>query len=294
MTCSLLPMLAIPAAPFDSDEYAFEVKWDGVRALAAVQANSWRLWGRRATDYTPRYPELDVLRRLPAGTVVDGELAVLQDGRANFPALLRRHQRQRADPAVCQRLVVSYVLFDLLCHRGQSLLKEALVRRRALLRDLLFQIDDPLLVYSEGVEGCGREYFAGVVAQGHEGVMAKRRVSRYEPGKRSSSWRKIKPAETLPCVLIGYQIGRQGVHRLLLATVHEGILRYVGQLRAGGAGCDLARRLAARRRPSPVVPCPSAAYWVEPELYCRVACQGWTLHGHLRHPVFAGWLENLP
>jgi ATP-dependent DNA ligase len=284
--------LATPAAPFDSDDYVFEVKWDGVRALAAVQANSWRLWGRRATDYTPRYPELDVLRRLPAGTIVDGELVVLHDGRADFPALLRRHQRQRADPAGCRRLVVSYVLFDLLRDRGQSLLKEALVRRRALLRELLFSINDPLLVYSDGVEGCGREYFARVVAQGHEGVMAKRRASRYEPGKRSLSWRKIKPASMLPCVVVGYTAGREGVHRLWLATVQEGVLRYVGQLR-GGWDAKLLLRLAALRRSRPVVDRPGNACWLEPELYCRVACQGWTLHGHLRHPVFAGWLENL-
>ena len=70
----LLPMLAVPAAPFDSSEYSFEVKWDGIRALAAVETAGWRLWGRERADYTARYPELDVLRRLPAGTLVDGEL----------------------------------------------------------------------------------------------------------------------------------------------------------------------------------------------------------------------------
>ena len=68
----LLPMLATPAVPFDSDAYLFEVKWDGVRALAAIEAGRWRLWGRTGTDYTARYPELAVLGRLPAGTVVDG------------------------------------------------------------------------------------------------------------------------------------------------------------------------------------------------------------------------------
>ena len=87
----ILPMLATAAAPFDSAEHVFEVKWDGVRALAAVAAGRWRLWGRQGVDYTPRYPELAVLGRLPAGTVVDGELVVWQAGRADFPALMRRH-----------------------------------------------------------------------------------------------------------------------------------------------------------------------------------------------------------
>ena len=70
-----LPMLATPGQPFDSEDYLFEVKWDGVRALAAVEQGSWSVWGRHGVDYTARYPELAVLRRLPHGTVVDGVLA---------------------------------------------------------------------------------------------------------------------------------------------------------------------------------------------------------------------------
>ena len=87
MIDAILPMLATSAQPFDSAEYVFEVKWDGVRALAAVEAGQWRLWGRELADYGYRYPELEVLRCLPSGTVVDGELVVLQHG----PARPERH-----------------------------------------------------------------------------------------------------------------------------------------------------------------------------------------------------------
>ena len=180
----LRPMLATVAAPFDSEAYLFEVKWDGVRALAAVEAGRWRLWGRTGTDYTARYPELAVLGRLPTDTVVDGELVVLQGGRADFPALLRRHQRPHGDPrsraAIGQRLPVTYVLFDLLFERGRSLLQTALVQRRARLRELLLALDEPVLAYSDGVVGCGREFFAQVVGQGHEGVVAKHQASQAE------------------------------------------------------------------------------------------------------------------
>jgi ATP-dependent DNA ligase len=130
----LLPMLAVAAEPFDSEKYLFEIKWDGFRALAAVEGNPWTLWGRGGVDYTARYPELGVLRWLPAGTVVDGELVMLRGGRADFPALLRRHQRVRPrlggdlGPSVC------YVLFDLLYLRGQAPLHEPLIDRRARLR----------------------------------------------------------------------------------------------------------------------------------------------------------------
>ena len=89
----LLPMLAVPAAPFDSSEFSFEIKWNGIRALAAVETAGWRLWGRERADYTARYPELEVLRRMPAGTLVDGELVAFDaDGQPNLPRLLRRHR----------------------------------------------------------------------------------------------------------------------------------------------------------------------------------------------------------
>src|SRR5271169_5349996 len=83
--------------PFDSDQHLFEVKWDGVRALAAVEDGAWRLWGRTHSDYAARYPELAVLRGLPAGTVVDGEVVQFRDGRADLAALLGRHHLRQPD-----------------------------------------------------------------------------------------------------------------------------------------------------------------------------------------------------
>ena len=185
MKTPLLPMLAVPAAPFDAEDYEFELKWDGVRALAAIEQSHWQLWGRTGSDYTLRYPELAVLRHLPAGTVVDGELVVLHQGRANFSALLHRHQRQHSCPAGAAGSPVCYMLFDLLFLEGNALLREALVERRRRLRDLLERVREPLLVYSTGVVGSGREFFRQASAQGHEGVMAKQQASRYRPGNRS-------------------------------------------------------------------------------------------------------------
>jgi DNA ligase D-like protein (predicted ligase) len=292
-----LPMLAQTAEPFDHADYQFEVKWDGVRALAAVDADGWRLWGRRGTDYTARYPELAVLAHLPAGTVVDGEVVVLRQGRADFPALLCRHQRRRPLPAswIGKEAAVSYVLFDLLVEQGRPLLNEALRQRRERLRALLERVGAPALVYSDGVIGHGREFFAQAVAQGHEGVMAKHIASRYQPGKRSPTWRKIKPAGLLPCVIIGYTAGRHGVHSVLLATLRNGVLCYVGHLNRGfnqTAWATLAQRLQALRRAQPAVACAQRASWIEPVLYCRVHYQDWTCHGRLRHAVFGGWLEG--
>lgn len=85
------PMLAAAGKPFDSEDHLYEVKWDGVRCLAAVDHGGIRLWGRGLADYTDRYPEMDALRKLPRGTLVDGELVVLRAGRADLDAILRRH-----------------------------------------------------------------------------------------------------------------------------------------------------------------------------------------------------------
>jgi ATP-dependent DNA ligase len=134
------PMLATSASPFDSSEYIFEVKWDGVRALAAVEKSGWRLWGRELADYGGRYPELEVLRGLPAGTIVDGELVVVQENRPNLNAILRR--RQLANPAqvrhASRQTHVHYVLFDILHYRSKPLMQEALTYRRSLLANCTF------------------------------------------------------------------------------------------------------------------------------------------------------------
>jgi len=196
MLPALLPMLAVPAAPFDSPEYSYEVKWNGIRALAAVETAGWRLWGRERADYTARYPDLEVLHRLPAGTLLDGELVAFDaDGRPDLPRLLRRHGltdpwRIRQAGHWCP---VRYVLFDLLYHAGRRLLGEPLARRREVLAEMCHKLDAAEVRFSGGVIGVGTAFYQAAVACGHEGVMAKHLTSAYRPGKRSAAWKKIKP-----------------------------------------------------------------------------------------------------
>jgi bifunctional non-homologous end joining protein LigD len=196
MLPQLLPMLAVPAAPFDASEYSFEIKWDGIRALAAVEATGWRLWGRQRADYTAHYPELDRLRGLPAGTLLDGELvACTPEGRPELPRLLRRHGltegwRLRQARRWCP---VQYVVFDLLYYRGRCLLHEPLARRREELAALCAGQELPEVFLSAGIVGAGTTLYALALAHGHEGVVAKHLASTYRPGLRSPTWRKIKP-----------------------------------------------------------------------------------------------------
>jgi ATP-dependent DNA ligase len=189
-------MLAVPARTFDSAEYSFELKWDGIRALAAEGRGGWRLWGRERADYTGRYPELEALRRLPAGTLADGELVACDaNGRPDLPRLLRRHGltdswRIRQARHWCS---VCYVVFDLLYHAGSCLLREPLARRREMVARLCQRLNTAQVQFSACVVGHGRALYAAALAQGYEGVVAKHPASTCRPGRRSPAWRKIKP-----------------------------------------------------------------------------------------------------
>lgn len=286
------PMLAVAAAPFDSPEYLFEVKWDGIRGLAAVKPDVWRLWGRGADDYTGRYPELEVVRQLPVDTVLDGELVQLtRQGTADFAAVLARHQltSTRKIRWAARRAPVTYLVFDLLRLQGQCLLRYPLTKRRQLLEELLAPFHGPPLRLAEIVIGAGTTFFERAVGQGHEGIMAKRLDSHYRPGRRSPAWRKIKPRGQTVCVILGYRRRRDGrLASLPLGAQRHGALRYVGQLRGGDFSPQLVDsllvNLAARHCAQPVVPCPTKARWVRPEIYCQVRHFGWTQRGRLRFP----------
>ena len=185
-------MLARIGRPFDSDEHLFEIKWDGIRALAFVEGGDCRLVSRRRNDLTERYPECDVLAKLPPGCVLDGELVVLKDGRDDFESVLSREQAR--DPhrvrMLARALPISYVVFDVLYEGFEPVMKEPLEARRERLRALLASLSSPHVVFSDGVVGAGEAFFAAATLQGHEGVVAKRLDGRYQPGARPDTWRK--------------------------------------------------------------------------------------------------------
>jgi ATP-dependent DNA ligase len=189
------PMLAKPGDPFDSQEHLFELKWDGTRVLAFVDSRGCRLVNRHRADVTDRFPELGFLNDLPAGTILDGEVVVLRQGKPDFRLLLSRnqaraplkiHTRARTFPA-------TYVVFDLLYDRFESLLELPLITRRERLEKLIRGCDHPRCVFSQAVIGPGKAFFAEVCRLGLEGMMAKVLASRYRPGRRTHAWIKIKP-----------------------------------------------------------------------------------------------------
>src|SRR5215470_549291 len=303
----LTPMLARSDSelPPDDGRWALEMKWDGVRALAYCDGGRIRLVSRTGQDVTPTYPELrglgSALDRRQA--LLDGEVVALGDaGWPDFEALQpRMHVR---DETTARRLAaqypVTYLAFDVLHLDGRPLLDLPYSQRRALLEGLA--LDGPYCQVPPSFIG---EPGAGVKAvseqHGLEGVVAKRLDSRYEPGKRSGSWRKVKNMRRQEAVIGGWRPGkgnRTGLIGSLLVGVQEPDgLAYAGHVGTGFT--DRALRLLTeklaplRRDTSPfATPLPADhardAVWAEPVLVAEVAFTGWTKAGRMRAPSYQG------
>ena len=288
----IAPMLAKPGAPFDSPEHLFEIKWDGTRTLAFVERDGYRLVNRRRVDMTERYPEFAFLGKLPPGTVLDGEMVVLHNGKPDFPLLLSREQSRspRKIQSLARTLPATLVVFDQIYEDYQPLLTKPLSQRREHLAKLVERCGDPHLVLSQGVVGNGVAFFEGACAQGLEGAVAKRLSSPYQPGQRTGAWIKIKRSETVQCAIVGFlPSGKNDFRSLILAAQEGDKLRYVGKVGTGfnrALRDRLNRLLWARLRDRPLVPCKVRGNWVEPGLYCTVRCMERTAGGELRAPAF--------
>jgi DNA ligase D-like protein (predicted ligase)/DNA ligase D-like protein (predicted polymerase)/DNA ligase D-like protein (predicted 3'-phosphoesterase) len=294
------PMLARPAQkPPDSPDYVYEVKWDGIRALIALDEGEIKIHGRNGLDITKQFPELRVPEKAFRATcgVFDGEIVCLEaDGKPNFRDVIFRMQ-QTAEGAIerakAQHPAVCY-LFDCLYLDGRSIINEPLTRRREWLKDAV-RNDSPFRV-SEFVEE-GAAFLEAVKEMGLEGIMAKQRQSTYLTGKRSDSWLKIKTRQTMECLIIGYKEGkgdRQSTFGALILAQRDGAeLKYVGKAGTGfdehllKAVYEELQKLPRTKRPvKEKTPDDSRSVWVEPKLICEVSYGSLTPDGLLREPVF--------
>jgi bifunctional non-homologous end joining protein LigD len=290
------PMLATAGEAFDSDDYLFEIKWDGTRALLFVDDDHrYRLVNRRKIDLTARYPELaGPIGRLPAGTVLDGEIVVLgPDGKPDFSALQsREHARSGRSVQASKSRPATYIVFDQLHREYEPVMRLTFSERRAILTETIKAINDSRLVLSAGIVGSGKAYFEQACLECLEGVVAKRLSSPYLPGKRTDAWIKTKKQEIVHCVVIGFvPEGEDDFGALIIACEVGGEVRCAGKV---GTGFDERRRrrinnyLWSHLRDDPVV-APGkyrqGARWVEPGLYCAVRCMERTAGGQLRAPA---------
>lgn len=303
---SVAPMLAAAGAlPKSDDGWSYELKWDGIRAVAHVDGGQIRLVSRNGKDLTGSFPELHALGEAlgPHQVVLDGEIVSLDDdGRPSFQRLQPRiHASNEARARRRAELQpVSYILFDLMHADGRSLLDEPYSTRRRLLEEM--GLDGPNWSVSPRFSGPGRDVLTASKELGLEGIIAKKDHSPYLPGRRSSAWTKVKNLRTQEVVVGGFTPGegrRRGrLGSLILGIPGEcGALEYVGQVGTGfdeEALDELGRLLSAREgAKSPfstkvAEPHGRAATWVEPEIVGEVSFSEWTKDGRLRQPSWRG------
>jgi bifunctional non-homologous end joining protein LigD len=300
------PMLAkLSTLPADESQWAFEVKWDGVRVIAHSEPGRLRLLSRTGNDVTAGYPELRALNRALGSrrAILDGEIVAFgSDGKPSFQ-LLQTRMHVRGEAAVhhhSESTPVTYMLFDLLWLDGHSLMALPYSERRERLEAL--ELDDVRWRVPESFVGHGSALLAATREQGLEGVIGKRLDSRYVSG-RHGAWTKIKNWGRQEAVIGGWTTGKGGrtgrIGALLLGTYDaEGTLHYVGRV---GTGFDtrelerlagLLKPLARSTTPFSGRQPPKGSHFAEPELVCEVEFSEWTHAGTLRQPSYKGLRDD--
>jgi bifunctional non-homologous end joining protein LigD len=306
----IVPMMARPSdtVPRDEKNWSFEVKWDGVRAIAYVKPGRLRLESRNLNEITDAYPEVrGLLGALGMHqAVLDGEIVAFDaNGRPSFERLQRR--MHVTSPSAIRRLQSSmpvvYAIFDLLYLDGHSLTELPYRERRSRLESL--NLSGAAWRVPAAHPGEGKLLLEATAKQGLEGVVAKRLDSRYEPGRRSGSWLKIKHTMRQELVIGGWMPGEgrrtKRIGALLMGFYEDGRFRYAGRVGTGFTEKtldDLQRRLEPLRRdtsPFEVAPrLPREAVFVQPELVAEIELREWTAERIMRAPSFKGLRDDKP
>lgn len=297
------PMVATTTTtlPRPDDAWAFELKWDGIRAIAHVSKGSVRFASRTLRDITGVYPELGPIGESVAAdaAALDGEIIAFDSaGQPSFERLQRRMNVSAPHEVAAARreVPVAYVVFDLLACDGRSLLRDPYTERREALAQVLS--DGPRWQVPEPQIGGGAELLAVTGELGLEGIVAKRLSSTYQPGRRSRDWLKVKNVRHQDAVIGGWIRGEGRLHdtvgALVLGVYDGDALQFVGKV---GTGFDdstrdhlrtLLRRLHTSHSPFTGRQPQSSTVFVEPTLVCEVSFAHWTDGTTLRHPVFRG------
>lgn len=299
----LRPMLATPGQPPTGPGWAVEFKWDGVRAILAAAGGQVRITSRNGNDVTAGYPEIAQAPLGDHAVLLDGELVVLgAHGRPDFGLLQQRMHVRAPSASLREKVPVTLYLFDLLRLDGRSLLGEPYDTRRAALLALGLDRLPGVSVPPSVSDVPGPEMLEIARAHRLEGIVAKRRDSRYEPGRRSGSWIKTALLATQEVVLGGWTSGegrRAGGIGALLLGAHDqhGQLRYLGHVGTGFTE-DMLRALLTRLRAIPAAASPfdelvprehaRGAHWVQPRLVGEVVYRTLTADGRLRHAAWRG------
>ncbi len=304
----LMPMLASTTdKPFDHPDWIFEPKLDGIRCLALIQCDEVKLISRNGLDISRQFPDLTNALKAQRlrNTVLDGEIiAYGEDGAGSFYNTITRLKQEKAGDIEREtaRMKSIFHPFDLLLLEGIDMRACGLIARKLKLGQILLshELISPV-AYSEGD---GHAMFDVSVQAGFEGVVAKRKDSRYELGRRSDSWRKVKAFKSSEFIVGGWKKGlgsrTDSFGSLMLGILQDGKFTYCGNVGSGfndGHLGNLKSRLEALTQSDcpfvPKLPAKSGT-WVKPEIVVEVKYSEWTPDGSLRHPVFVRVRDDVP
>lgn len=280
--------------PFSKEDWIYEIKWDGYRAIAEVNNKDVKLYSRKGNSFLSAYPEVaGELSKMKLNAVLDGEIVVLnEEGNPDFQKL--------QDYGLNKNFPLHYYVFDLLELNGKKLYAVPLIERKELLAEIIKK--NPVIKYSDHVEESGEAFFEVIKEKDLEGIMAKRKASEYYPGKRTADWLKIKHHKSQEAIIAGFTAprgGRKYFGALVLGTMVNGKLTYAGHT-GSGFNTQLLKEVYAKLQPlirekSPFderVKTNMPVTWVEPKYVCEIKFTEWTSDGKLRHPIFLKLRED--
>jgi DNA ligase D-like protein (predicted ligase) len=275
--------------PFSHRDWIFEVKWDGFRAIAEVK-DRFSLKSRNGNEFKCNFPEIEELKQLTRNAVLDGELIIMKSGQPDFQAMQLRGKatnKIEVEKGVKEN-PATYIVFDILERDGKPLLSLPLCERKEILKESVAEGNRVCL--ADSIDKAGEQYYKIVVANGLEGIMAKRKDSVYEPGVRSESWLKIKPTRSCDCVILGYTKGegdRESTFGSLAVGLHneEGRLEHICNVSSGLSKSTLnALKVFLSKT---VTEQRGKLTFVKPLLVCEVVYQSVTSDRSLRAPRFS-------
>jgi bifunctional non-homologous end joining protein LigD len=280
-------------AAFDDPDWVFETKWDGFRMVASLERGKVTLYSRNGKIISDSYlPVARALERLEFDVVLDGELVALDRRGVSHFQLLQNALRAEA--------TLRYCIFDVMFLKGEDLRDLPLVERKEKLRRLVPK--HPLLSFSAHRSRYGVKFFEEAMDQGLEGIMAKRKSSKYLSGTRTTDWLKIKTARRQEVVITGFTAPRRSrpyFGALVLALRDRNVWRYIGHVGTGFSHRTLEElhgKLMSLKTPSSPfgvrVKDAAVTTWVKPKLVAEVKFTEWTSAGEMRHPVFLGLRED--
>lgn len=286
------PMLAtLTAAPFDNEDWIYEIKYDGYRTVAVIDDKHVNLFSRNELSFNKNFKAVaDELQKISHNAVIDGEVVIEEKGRSNFQLLQSFGKTGKGE--------LKFYVFDIQQLDGHDTTQLPLLERKQLLKMLLSKYKLKNIIYSEHIQGKGTAFFEKAVADQLEGIIAKEANSPYRVGKRSGEWLKIKSIQSEEAIIIGFtdpKGSRNHFGSLLLGQYNGKQLEYIGNCGSGFNEASLKELYAKFQKleiPKSLlaekVTTPGKIHWIKPELVCQVKFTEWTNDGSLRHPVYMG------